>query len=118
MTAHEPNCLFCKIARGEIPSKRAYEDDTYYAFHDINPAAPVHALVIPKKHIATVNHLTPEDEPLVGGMFTLAARLAGEQGLAERGYRLVFNCNQDAGQTVFHIHLHLLGGRAMKWPPG
>ncbi len=112
------NCIFCKIAARQIPSRAVHDDERYYAFHDINPAAPVHVLLIPKRHIATINDLTPEDEDLVGGMFTLAGKLAKELNLAEPGYRLVFNCNKDAGQTVFHIHLHLLGGRTMKWPPG
>lgn len=112
------NCIFCKIADHKIPSRQAYGDDRYYAFHDINPAAPVHVLIIPRKHIETTNHIEPDDEALVGGMMTVARKLAGELGLSDPGYRLVFNCNHDGGQTVFHIHLHLLGGRAMKWPPG
>ena len=112
------NCLFCKIAKKEIPSKTAYEDETYYAFHDINPGAPTHVLVIPKRHIATTNDIEANDEGLIGGMFTVAKKLAAELGVAEAGYRLVFNCNAAGGQTVYHIHLHVLGGRPMKWPPG
>ncbi|MBI1783984.1 histidine triad nucleotide-binding protein [Candidatus Sumerlaeota bacterium] len=112
------NCIFCKIAAKQIPSRPAFENAGYYAFHDINPAAPVHVLVIPKKHIATTNDLETGDEALIGGMFTVAKNLAAELGIAEPGYRMVFNCNKDAGQTVCHIHLHLLGGRQMKWPPG
>jgi histidine triad (HIT) family protein len=112
------NCLFCKIAAKQIPSKPAHEDDAYYAFHDINPQAPTHVLIIPRKHIPTTNDIEPEDHALVGGMFAVARKLAGELGHAEAGYRLVFNCNREAGQTVFHIHMHLLGGRPLKWPPG
>ena len=113
-----PDCLFCKIAAKQIPSKTAYEDENYYAFHDINPQAPTHVLVIPRKHVATINDVEPADEPTIGGMVAVAKRLAAQLGHAENGYRLVFNCNKDAGQTVFHIHLHLLGGRRMNWPPG
>ena len=112
------SCLFCRIIAGDIPSKIAYQDDAMVAFHDVNPQAPVHVLVVPRKHIATLNDVTPEDEALIGRMQTRAAALAGELGIAERGYRTVFNCNSEAGQSVFHIHLHLLGGRPMAWPPG
>ncbi|MCX6537418.1 MAG: histidine triad nucleotide-binding protein [Acidobacteria bacterium] len=112
------SCLFCRVVSGEIPAKKIYEDDALVAFHDINPQAPVHFLIVPRKHIATLNDVTPDDEPLIGMMLTRAAALARELGLAERGYRAVFNCNSEAGQTVFHIHLHLLGGRPMLWPPG
>ena len=112
------NCLFCRIAAGEVPSRKAFEDDTLVAFHDVNPQAPVHVLVIPRRHIATLNDLAPEDGPLVGAMLQRAAAIAKELGVAARGYRTVFNCNREAGQTVFHIHLHLLGGRPMHWPPG
>ena len=112
------DCLFCKIAKGDIPSKPAYEDDTYFAFHDINPTAPTHILIIPRKHIATTNDIEPGDHELVGGMCAVAKKLAEEAGIAEPGYRLVFNCNAGAGQSVYHIHMHLIGGRPMKWPPG
>lgn len=112
------DCLFCKIVEGKIPAKEAHRDDRYVAFHDINPQAPTHILIIPRKHIATINDIESGDEPLVGGMFSLAKKLAADVGLAQPGYRMVFNCNADAGQTVFHIHLHLLGGRALAWPPG
>jgi histidine triad (HIT) family protein len=112
------SCLFCRIVAGEIPSKIAYQDDVLVAFHDVNPQAPVHVLIVPRKHIATLNDVTPEDEALIGRMQTRAAALARELGIAERGYRTVFNCNSEAGQTVFHIHLHLVGGRPMAWPPG
>jgi histidine triad (HIT) family protein len=112
------DCLFCKIVAGEIPAKLTYEDDTVVAFEDINPQAPTHTLLIPRKHIATTLDLTPEDEEVVGHLCTVAAKLAREKGIAEGGYRLVFNTNRDAGQEVYHIHLHLLGGRKMSWPPG
>jgi len=113
-----PDCLFCKIIAGDIPGTVLYQDDRIVILKDINPQAPTHALVVPRRHIATLNDLAPEDDGLVGGMIRRAAIFAGEQGHAERGYRTVFNCNADAGQTVFHIHLHLLGGRRLGWPPG
>ena len=112
------DCLFCRIAGGSIPARKAYEDDALVAFHDLNPQAPVHVLVIPRKHIATVNDLTAEDEVTVGAMVRRAAAIARDLGHAEAGYRTVFNCNAAAGQTVFHIHLHLLAGRDLTWPPG
>jgi len=112
------DCLFCKIAAGEIPCKQVYSDDELFAFEDIHPQAPVHLLIIPRKHIATVNDLNPDDEGLMGRMVLLASRLAAEKGLHERGYRLNLNCLESAGQSVFHIHLHLLGGRPFGWPPG
>lgn len=112
------DCLFCKIVSGTIPAKKVFEDDRCLAFLDINPQAPTHALFVPKRHIATVNALTTEDAELVGHLTLSAAKYAHEVGLADSGYRLVMNCNQDAGQTVFHLHLHLLGGRPMEWPPG
>lgn len=112
------SCLFCKIVAGEIPAKRVYEDEIVVAFEDINPQAPVHVLVIPKRHVATLNDLQASDDQLVGTLVRRAAAIANERGLAAGGYRTVFNCNSDAGQTVFHIHLHLLGGRRMTWPPG
>ena len=117
------DCIFCKIVRGEIPSKKVYEDEQVYAFHDINPVAPVHVLIIPKKHIFGIQELEEEDECLVGHMFTVARKIAKEQELApdeelKGGYRLVFNVGKDAGQSVFHLHLHLIGGRQMSWPPG
>jgi len=111
-------CLFCKIVRREVPASIVYEDDDLLAFNDINPQSPTHVLVVPKRHIATLNDLQPADDPLVGLMTRRAAALARERGLAESGFRTVFNTNRDAGQTVFHIHLHLLGGRALGWPPG
>jgi histidine triad (HIT) family protein len=112
------SCLFCKIIAGEIPSKRVYEDDELYAFEDINPQAPLHALIVPRRHIATLNDITREDDGLVGSMLRRAAALAKERGFDASGYRTVFNCNLQAGQSVFHIHLHVLGGRSMSWPPG
>lgn len=113
-----PDCLFCRIAKGEIPASLVYEDDELVAFNDINPQAPLHVLVIPRRHVATVNDLTAEDDGLVGKMLRRAAAIAAEKGYAARGYRTVFNCNREAGQTVFHIHLHLLAGRGLGWPPG
>jgi histidine triad (HIT) family protein len=112
------SCLFCKIVSRDIPAKIIYEDDRLLAFEDINPQAPLHALLIPKTHIASLNDLTPEQDAIVGEMTRRAAALAKERGYAERGFRTVFNTNRDAGQTVFHIHLHVLGGRSFHWPPG
>ncbi|RKY12821.1 MAG: histidine triad nucleotide-binding protein [Planctomycetota bacterium] len=111
-------CIFCRIVSGEVPAKKVYEDDEVMAFEDIRPQAPVHILVIPKRHIATVNDLTESDAQLIGKLVLVAKRIASERGVAERGYRLVLNCNRDSGQEVFHIHLHLLGGRKFTWPPG
>ena len=113
-----PDCLFCRVATGEIPASIVYEDTRLIAFKDINPQAPTHILVIPRQHIASLNDLGSEDDALVGEMTRRAAAIAKEEGLAERGYRVLFNCNADAGQTVFHIHLHLVGGRRLGWPPG
>lgn len=112
------DCLFCKIIAGEIPAKVIHQDDKVIAFEDIHPQAPHHKLVIPKKHIATVNDLQQDDNELIGHMIQTAKKLANEFNIAEEGYRLVMNCNAGAGQTVFHIHIHLLGGRHMTWPPG
>ena len=112
------NYLFCKIIAGEIPASTVHEDSRLVAFNDINPQAPMHVLVVPRAHIATLNDLTPEHDPLVGEMTRLAATLAAERGYAASGYRTVFNCNADAGQAVFHIHLHVLAGRKLAWPPG
>lgn len=115
---HDENCLFCKIVAKQIPAKIAYEDDHILAFHDIAPQAPVHILLIPKKHIATLNDLTPADSDVAGRLIYQAKTLAKDLNFAENGYRLVMNCNADGGQTVFHIHLHLLAGRTLTWPPG
>lgn len=111
------DCLFCKILNNEIPAAVIYEDDKVIAFNDINPQAPTHALVIPRKHIPTLNDIQPEDCDLVGHMTMVAGKIATQQGFAADGYRAVFNCNSHGGQTVFHIHLHLLGGKPMGWPP-
>ncbi len=112
------DCLFCKIGRKEIPAKIIYEDRQVVAFEDINPQAPHHTLIIPKNHLATMNDVTAEHEGLMGHMMLVATRVAKDKGLDGRGYRLVANCLESAGQTVFHIHLHLLGGRDFAWPPG
>ena len=112
------SCLFCRIAAGEIPASKVYEDADVLAFNDLNPQAPLHVLIIPKRHIATTNDLAESDQALVGQLVRRAAAIAGEKGYADRGYRTVFNCNAEAGQTVFHIHLHLLAGRNLGWPPG
>ncbi len=113
------DCIFCKIIDGQIPANIHYQDDTVIAFDDLNPQAPHHTLIVPKQHIATLNDLTSdEDENPTGHMVKVAATLAEELGLSESGYRFVMNCNGDGGQTVFHIHGHLLGGRKMHWPPG
>lgn len=112
------DCLFCKIISGEIKGNIVYEDERVVAFRDINPQAKTHVLVVPRRHIASLNDLSPADDGLVGEMVRRGALIAQEEGHAERGYRTVFNCNADAGQTVFHIHLHVLGGRRLGWPPG
>lgn len=112
------NCLFCKIVAKQIPATFVFEDEKVLAFRDINPQAPVHILVIPKDHRSTLNDVQIEDTALVGHMIVIAQRLAEKEGIANSGYRLVMNCNEDGGQTVYHIHLHLLGGRGMRWPPG
>jgi histidine triad (HIT) family protein len=112
------DCLFCKITAGDIPAAILHTDDALVAFEDISPQAPLHVLIVPRKHIATLNDLSAEDDALVGSMFRLAASLAKERGYHEQGYRTVFNTNRGAGQTVFHVHLHLLAGRGLAWPPG
>ena len=112
------DCLFCKIGNKEIPASLVYEDEEMFVIDDINPQAPLHALVIPRRHIATLNELTKEHDALVGAMMRRAAAVAAERGYAERGFRTVFNTNADSGQAVYHIHLHVLGGRSLKWPPG
>ena len=112
------DCLFCKIREGEIPCDKVYENDDIIAFRDVNPQAPTHVLIVPRKHIATVNDLEEDDKDVVGNMLLAAKKIAADEGIAEDGYRLVLNCNSKAGQTVFHIHMHLIGGRVMTWPPG
>ena len=116
--ADDPGCLFCRIAAGEIPSKEAYADDTVFAFHDIAPRAPTHVLLIPRVHIRSAAELTDGDAPMVGHLFAVAAQVARDQGIAEAGYRIVTNIGRGGGQTVDHLHLHLMGGRSMTWPPG
>jgi|SRR6516164_927923 histidine triad (HIT) family protein len=111
-------CLFCRIVKREIPGKIVYEDDRILAFEDINPQAPTHVLIIPKRHLDTLNDLASEDDQLIGELVRRAAAIAKERGMAASGYRTVFNTNRDGGQTVGHIHLHLLGGRSFAWPPG
>ncbi len=112
------NCIFSSMVSGEIACDKVFEDDEVLAFHDINPKAPVHIVIIPQAHIATLNDLDEAHAPLVGKLFLAAQKLAKEQGFADAGYRTVMNCNRLAGQSVFHIHLHLLAGRLMGWPPG
>ncbi len=112
------DCLFCKIRDGLIPAKVVYKDDQCLAFEDINPQAPMHVLVIPTRHIPTINDITVDDREIVGHLFRAASKLAQERGYAQSGYRTVMNCQRDAGQTVFHIHLHVLAGRPLTWPPG
>lgn len=112
------NCLFCKIIKGDIPGNIVYRDEQATAFRDINPAAPTHILIVPNQHIDSVNMLILDDEPLIGHLFTVAKNIAAQEGIADGGYRLIMNTNADAGQTVFHIHLHLLGGAPMKHPMG
>ncbi|WP_286237152.1 histidine triad nucleotide-binding protein [Neptuniibacter halophilus] len=111
------DCLFCKIINKEIPADIIYEDDQVIAFNDINPQAPTHALIIPRKHIATLNDISSEDAALVGHMVKTASTIAEQMGFDQDGYRTVFNCNEHGGQTVYHIHLHLLAGKPMGWPP-
>ena len=111
-------CLFCRIAARELPGKIVYEDDRCLALKDIHPRAPVHLLVIPRRHIASLNDIAPEDEALLGHLLAVAASLAKENGIDGTGYRTVINTNGEAGQSVFHIHVHLLGGRRLSWPPG
>jgi histidine triad (HIT) family protein len=112
------NCLFCRIAGKKIPAAVVYEDDEMIAFRDIAPKAPLHAVFIPKKHIETLNDISKEDAPLLGRMMAAAKDTAAREGFSEKGYRIVVNCNKDAGQEVFHVHMHLMAGRKFMWPPG
>jgi histidine triad (HIT) family protein len=112
------DCLFCKIVRKEIPAKLLYEDEDALAFEDINPQAPVHVLVVPKRHIPTLNDLTPADDALIGKLARISAVIARDRGVAEAGWRSVVNVNREGGQLVFHVHMHCMGGRPMFWPPG
>jgi len=112
------DCIFCKIIAGEIPSKKVYQDERVTAFHDINPVAPVHILIVPNEHIASVNEVEPGQEALLGHLFVVARQIAEAQGIAENGYRLIVNTGPHAGQVVFHLHMHLLGGHKMRYPMG
>jgi len=114
----DPDCLFCKILAGKVPADIVYESDTTIAFRDNNPQAPTHVLIIPRQHVSCINEIDDEHQALVGGLFSAARAIATAEGLADDGYRVVINCNEAAGQTVFHLHLHLLGGRLFSWPPG
>ncbi len=114
----DPNCIFCQIVEGDIPSTTVYRDKQVVAFLDIHPAAPVHILIVPRQHIPSLNDLTSEDETLIGHMFIVAQKLANENGITDSGYRLIINSGPDARQAVFHLHLHLLGGREMRYPMG
>lgn len=111
-------CVFCKIVKGEIPARRVFEDDDVIAFDDVNPVAPMHVLIVPRRHIATLNDLTESDAAMIGKLALCASHVARERGLAEKGYRTVINCMSGAGQAVYHVHMHLLGGRVFGWPPG
>jgi len=112
------DCIFCKIISGEIPSNEVYSDDELFAFRDVNPQAPVHVLIVPRKHIERVVDFTDSDAGLVGRMVLAANKIAESEGLVKNGFRYVLNCNEHGGQAVFHVHLHVLGGRQMTWPPG
>lgn len=112
------DCVFCKIVSGELPSQKVYEDDRVLAFEDISPAAPVHVLIIPKKHIPSIMHLKEEDLPLIQDIHRVGQQVADQLGVSQKGFRLVNNCGEDGGQTVDHLHYHLLGGRHLSWPPG
>jgi histidine triad (HIT) family protein len=115
---NEPDCLFCKIASGEIDANIALQNERVVAFHDINPQAPTHVLIVPRRHIATINDLREDDHEDIGALFLAARDIAKKEGFSSAGYRVTMNCNGAAGQTVFHLHLHLLGGRNFSWPPG
>jgi histidine triad (HIT) family protein len=114
----DKDCIFCKIIKGEIPSKKVYEDERTFAFRDINPQAPAHVIVVPKVHVERISDVTSQDAKLISDMVLTANSIAREEKRDKSGYRLVINCNDDGGQTVYHIHIHLLGGRRMHWPPG
>jgi histidine triad (HIT) family protein len=114
----ETDCLFCRIVAGEVPARFVHQDDEIVAFHDINPRAPTHVLLVPRRHIASAADLTEADGPILGRLFDVAARIAREAGIAENGYRMVTNVGRDGGQTVDHLHFHLMGGRSFTWPPG
>jgi histidine triad (HIT) family protein len=118
MPDFDPDCLFCKIAAGTIPADVVHQDDLVVAFHDVNPKAPTHVLLIPRRHIPSVAELSGVDSEMLGRLFTVAAQVARDAGVAKSGYRMVTNAGAGAGQSVFHLHFHLLGGRSMSWPPG
>jgi len=112
------DCLFCKIIERKIPSHITYEDEKVVAFKDVNPQAPIHQLIVPRKHIATINDINANDKEILGHMVLVAQKIAKQEQINDSGYRLIFNCNNDGGQMVYHLHLHMLGGRSMTWPPG
>lgn len=112
------NCVFCKIVKGEIPSNKVYEDDKILSFKDLNPEAPVHVLIIPKKHISSLSEVNDEDAEIIAHIFKTVPKLVKELGIDEGGYRIISNCGEDGGQSVPHVHFHLLGGRSLNWPPG
>ncbi|KNF09353.1 hypothetical protein CLPU_3c01310 [Gottschalkia purinilytica] len=112
------DCIFCKIVKGEIPAKKVYEDDKVIAFNDISPQSPIHILVIPKNHISSANDINDENKEIIGHIFSVISNIAKSEGIADKGYRIVNNCGEDGGQTVSHIHFHILGGRQLQWPPG
>jgi histidine triad (HIT) family protein len=114
----EENCIFCRILAGEVASTKVYEDPTAYAFRDADPKAPNHVLIIPKEHLESLNDASQSDEALLGHLMRLAPKIANQEGIAESGYRTVINTGGDGGQSVFHLHVHLMGGRPMTWPPG
>lgn len=114
----DPNCIFCKIAAGDIDSEIVFQDDAVVAFRDTNPQAPTHVLIVPRKHVATINDLDESDVDPVGRLFLAAGQVAKDEGVDRSGYRVVMNCMEGAGQSVFHVHLHVLGGRTFGWPPG
>jgi histidine triad (HIT) family protein len=113
-----PDCLFCRILAGKVPADIVYESDTTIAFRDNNPQAPTHVLIIPRQHVSCIDEVGDEHQALVGGLFTAAKAIAAAEGLADDGYRVVINCKEAAGQTILHLHMHLLGGRTFNWPPG
>lgn len=114
----DSNCLFCRIAAGQIPAEKVYEDEHSFAFRDINPQAPVHVLLIPKRHVISLKEAGSEDHAVLGHLLIVAGKIAAQEGIAESGFRVVVNSGSDAGQSVFHLHLHVMGGRTMAWPPG
>lgn len=118
MSDSNSDCLFCKILDGDVPADIIFESETAIAFRDINPKAPTHVIIIPRRHIPTINDISEDDQAIVGSLYSAARTIADAEGIADEGYRVVMNCNAAAGQSVFHIHLHLLGGRTLGWPPG